>query len=186
MEKKKETRIAYDLNSAIIAGKDVWRTHTEVMQWLGEVPPLIDRDIALLDNAINQFRLDGGKIDYNDAERMWSCDYNNISVRIQFDERGEIKYRAMEDTNLGRKNKDAIKKIATVVSAHHELEKRLFAKSIMSELISYLEDHSTKESIDNHILKMFKDNVEVLWNSVNANENAFEIDLKAATKEWEI
>jgi hypothetical protein len=183
---RKESKIAYDLNAAVIAGKDEWRSHTEVMQWLSEAPVLLDKDIALLTDAIKRFRGEGGIINFDERIKMWSCEYNNITIRIQFNEKGKIKYRAMEDTNLGQTPKDVIIKIGLVVSAHHELDKRLFARKICGELISYLEDHSTKESIDNHILKLFKDNVEVLWNSINGTENVFDVDLKQVTKEWEV
>ena len=170
------------MNAAIAAGKDVWRSHTEVMQWLSEVPPIIDKDIALLDAELIKFRKEGGYIEYNDAIRTWKCEYKNITIRIEFDEKGKIKYRAIEDTNLGKTPKDVIKKIGLIVSAHHELDKRIFAKKILGQLIEYLDNHATKESIDN-MLTVFKDNGEVLFRAINGEESIFNIDLKEFVEE---
>jgi len=175
---KKETKLSFDINRAIAAGKEVWRDHTTVMQALGDIPALIESDLQTLDDTIASFKADGGMIFYDETAQTFETAYKNVSIKLQFDHTGKKKFYTLEDRNVGKTPKNVIKTIGEVITAHHEISKRLFAKRAIEEIIAYLEDGAAKESVD-RILEMFKDNADVLFSAINGYDKVFDIDIDA-------
>jgi len=172
----KESKTTYEINAAIVAGKDVWRPVTEFMQWLPKTQTILENDIATLDEMLKSYIEKGGSVSYNEAQRMWTAEYSNIRVHIRFDHIGKVKYRAIEDENYNNTPKDIIKEIGLIISVHREYDKRRFALKVIKELIAYIDDDATKDSIQ-AILNKTDSSLETLFNAIRSEDSPFALSI---------
>jgi len=178
MKKLKEVKLSDIINGALAAGKDVWRKHVTVMHALESIPELADSDIKLLDDKVASFKKDGGLILFDEKENTWTCAYKRVFIKIVFDQRGKKKYSVMEDRTVGHTPKEVITRIGDIVYAHHQISKRLFVKQLITEVISYLDDDATKDSIE-AIIDTYQGNAAVLFNAINDHGGIFDISIDA-------
>ncbi|MCL2606941.1 MAG: hypothetical protein FWD92_00030 [Methanomassiliicoccaceae archaeon] len=178
-KKSKEAggRRSFEIDHAISVGKKVWRDQLNLMQVIGDLPTILDNDVRELDEIIQSFKDNGGQIRFNDETLTWTCSYRKVNVKIVFDHTHKKKFSSFTDENAGKTPKEVIKTIGAVISAHHEISKRLFARRLIKEMISYFEDAAAKDSIE-EIIEDFKDNAEVKFNAINGNHRIFDINIE--------
>ena len=181
---KKETKVTYDLNAAIATGKDTWRKITEFMQWLPKGQDILKSDISILEDIIKEYRNKGGIVEFNETYRTWETEYSCFKIKFEYDEKNKFKgYEVKgEDPKI---SKDVLKEISIAVSAYSELDKRKFALEVMNELIAYLDDAATKDSID-HILERLKDNNEVLFKAISGEGSMFDLNVDDIAAEVDV
>ena len=176
-QKSKEQKLSEEVNKALAMG-DGWRDHTTVMQAIHNIPDLLSDDLKKLDEILKSFFIEGGKLESEelDGHYMYTIEYKDVKIRVAFERSGKKKFYTVEDFTPGETPKKVIQTIGNVISTHYEISKRIFAKQIITEILAYLEDDATKDSVQ-HIVRTYKDNGEVLFNAINGHSKIFDIDM---------